>query len=135
GAIAITDELTQKELTGQDTAATLAALNRDVATDKEASSALAKAWNGRELMTQMQPGALLVQSALPNVARAIGDYADTRTRPVEEARTYREIKERQANGEAGKTERAWLERMERNGYSVEQANAVLSDPSALQEHK
>ncbi len=70
--ITITDEAKQKELTGQDAASAVAALKRDVTSDKDNSGALKKAWDGQSLMNEVQTQVQITQQALPRIADEIG---------------------------------------------------------------
>jgi len=110
-------------------------LKRDVTTDKASSGSLKKAWDGQQLMEDVQAQVQITQSALPRLANEIGNYAATKTRPVEEAQAYVDVKARADKGEAGKTEQAWLARMESDGYSLDKAQATLSDPQAQQDYQ
>ncbi|MBW8832775.1 MAG: hypothetical protein JF606_25935, partial [Burkholderiales bacterium] len=47
-------------------------LKRDVTTDKDSSASLKKAWNGQQLMDDVQAQVQLTQSALPRLANEIG---------------------------------------------------------------
>lgn len=85
GAITITDGEAQKALTGQDASQTLASLNTEVTTDKDTAGALAKQWNGPQLMEQTQANLTITSTALPRIATEIGSRmnqqaADLRTR-------------------------------------------------------
>ncbi|MDH0864651.1 hemagglutinin repeat-containing protein [Mitsuaria sp. GD03876] len=70
--ITITDEAKQKELTGKDAATTVAELNRDVTTGKDASVSLKKSWDGQALMNEVQTQMQITQQALPRIANEIG---------------------------------------------------------------
>ncbi|MBW8832300.1 MAG: hypothetical protein JF606_23410, partial [Burkholderiales bacterium] len=110
-------------------------LKRDVTTEKDSSGSLKKAWDGQQLMGDVQAQVQITQSALPRLANEIGNYAATKTRPVEEAQAYVDVKARADKGEAGKTEQAWLARMESDGYSLDKAQATLSDPQAQRDYQ
>ncbi len=94
--ITITDEAKQKELTGQDAASAVAALKRDVTSDKDNSGALKKAWDGQSLMNEVQTQVQITQQALPRIADEIGTRMGEKARQLrlqgerEEAEKYEE---------------------------------------------
>lgn len=125
-----TSGISQANITLTEGGTVPATLDRSVVTDNDTSGALKKSWNGQQLMQDVQAQVTITQKALPQLANEIGNYATTKTKPVDDAQTYLDIKSRADKGEAGKTELAWLAKMETAGYSADKANATLSDPQA-----
>jgi hypothetical protein len=111
-----------------------ASLDRSVMTDRNTSGALKKTWNGQALLTDVQAQSQVMQTALPQIANEIGNYAVSRTQPLDEANTYLAVKDRADKGLAGKTELAWLAQMEGKGYTAARANATLADPQAQSDY-
>ena len=95
--ITITDEAKQQALTGQDAAATVASLNRDVSTDKDTSNALQKAWDANKLQEKVQAGAQIVQSFGQQASKAVGDYAGYKEDAlIEQAENEKDLVKQQA---------------------------------------
>jgi hypothetical protein len=74
-AITITDDAAQRALTGTSGADAVAAIKRDVRTDAATSNALAKAWNGAQLLQDVQAQTQITAAFGQTAARRIGDYA------------------------------------------------------------
>jgi filamentous hemagglutinin len=75
--IIITDEQGQQAATGKTAGQTVASLNRDVGTDKGAVNVLTKAWDGQQLMSDVQAQMQITAAALPRLAKEFADYAKT----------------------------------------------------------
>ena len=73
--LTITEEAKQQTLTGQDAATTVASLNRDVSTGKDASNALAPVFNEQEI----QAGFAIVGA----LSREVGTFLDNRAKEAD----------------------------------------------------
>ncbi|MCH7344727.1 hemagglutinin repeat-containing protein [Pelomonas sp. CA6] len=82
--ITITNEAQQKALTGQDAATAVASLKREVTSEKDGSGALKKAWDGAQLMGEVQAQVQITQQALPRLAREIGDRMGSQAEALRE---------------------------------------------------
>ncbi|QBQ36695.1 hemagglutinin repeat-containing protein [Pseudoduganella plicata] len=60
----------------------LTELDRTVTSDKDTSGALAKDWNGDELLKEVQAGAAITSKALPVLAQQFGDLASAREKTL-----------------------------------------------------
>jgi filamentous hemagglutinin len=95
-AITLTDEAKQKELTGQDGAATIAKAQTGVTTDKDKTGALTKAWDGKTLMDEVSAQIAVTQAFSQVAPRAVADFAGRRAAELraegkeEEARKWDE---------------------------------------------
>jgi len=109
GAITITNDAQQKRLTGQDGATTVASLNRNVASDKDTSNAINKAWDANKLQEKVQAEAQIVQSFGQQASKAAADYSakqigalrkleEQETDPVKKAELQEEAKKWGPNG-------------------------------------
>jgi filamentous hemagglutinin len=111
-------------------------IDTTVRTDVDSSASLGKAWDGQKLQEQVTAGASVVAQFGATASKLVGDYASSKTKPLEDARNYEDYKERQANGEdIGKVAEAWVAKMDQGGYSIEQAKAVQSNPEVLSDYE
>nr|WP_228739187.1 hemagglutinin repeat-containing protein [Xanthomonas euvesicatoria] len=79
GTLIITDQAGQQAKTGQSVSDVLAALNRDVLTGDSANG-LVKGWDGQKLQQQVSAGAEITATFGQQASKAIGDYAETKTK-------------------------------------------------------
>ena len=86
GTIVITDEQGQKARTGQDATATVASINRNVTSGKDAGNTLVKQWNGQQLVDQTQAAMQITAAFGQSAAKAVGDYAGKQTESYVKAR-------------------------------------------------
>jgi filamentous hemagglutinin len=85
----------------------------------------------RELNAQVNITKTFSQAA----PRAIADFAAAQMRPVDDAKGYTRIQDKQASGEAlTADERSALAGHEKRGMTSEKASATLSDPKALENY-
>ncbi|MBB4595385.1 hemagglutinin repeat-containing protein, partial [Xanthomonas cannabis] len=79
GTLVITDQAGQQAKTGQSVSDVLAALNRDVLTG-DGANGLVKGWDGQKLQQQVSAGAEITATFGQQASKAIGDYAETKTK-------------------------------------------------------
>ncbi|WP_425526504.1 hemagglutinin repeat-containing protein [Xanthomonas oryzae] len=111
GTLVITDQAGQQAKTGQSVSDVLAALNRDVHTGDSANG-LVKGWDGQKLQQQVSAGAEITATFGQQASKAIGDYADTKTKEASllrlQAETTTDPEQRAALlGQAEKLEGQW----------------------------
>ena len=75
-----------------------ASLDRTVVTGKDSSGALAKNWNGQQLMDQTQAGLQITSTALPRVAQEIGTQMDRTAAELRKQRNEAEAKKYEEGG-------------------------------------
>ncbi|MBB3834027.1 hypothetical protein FHR55_002249 [Xanthomonas arboricola] len=107
----ITDQARQQAKTGQNVSDVLAALNRDVLTGDSANG-LVKGWDGQKLQQQVSAGAEITATFGQQASKAIGDYAETKTKEASllrlQAETTTEPEQRAALlGQAEQLEGQW----------------------------
>lgn len=116
--------------------ATTGTVVTSVRTDVDSSASLGKAWDGQKLQEQVTAGASVIGQFGSSASKLVGDYAKSKTAPLEDARRYEQLQERQANGEnLNENDTTWLSNMNRVGYTVEQAKAVQNDPAVLVDYE
>ena len=131
GAITITDDAAQKALTGSDAATTVASLNTQVTTDSNTGGALTKAWDGAKLMDKVQAGAQITASFGASAAKAVGDYAASKTKPITDANAYQDLTRAQTAGATlTVADTNYLNQLIKDGMTADSARATLADPQA-----
>ena len=134
GAIAITDGAAQLDLTGHDSATTLASLNIGVTTDKDTTAALTKAWNGAQMMDKVQASAQITAAFGAAAAKAVGDFADYQQKKYTDAVNYALLSDKQERGETlSKDESAYMASLNKAGMTLDKALATANDPQAKAE--
>jgi hypothetical protein len=107
-----------------------------VRTDVDSSASLGKAWDGQKLQEQVTAGASVIAQFGSTASKLVGDYASSKTKPLEDARKYEELQQRQANGESiSEKDATWIAKMDQAGYSIEQAKAIQSNPEVLRDYE
>nr|WP_243735411.1 hemagglutinin repeat-containing protein [Xanthomonas oryzae] len=111
GTVVITDQAGQQAKTGQSVSDVLAALNRDVHTGDSANG-LVKGWDGQKLQQQVSAGAEITATFGQQASKAIGDYADKKTKEASllrlQAETTTDPDQRNALlGQAQQLENQW----------------------------
>ncbi len=98
--------------------------------DKEAG--IAKIFDQAQVSKEVNAQVAITQSFGQQAAKAVGDYAQSKTAPYEDARRYKDLK-----GQAILTdqERSTLAQMEGKGYTMGTADAALANPENLQAYK
>ncbi|ALU88770.1 filamentous hemagglutinin outer membrane protein [Herbaspirillum rubrisubalbicans M1] len=84
-AVTITDAQAQQARTGQSADQAVASLDTSVRTGKDSSNSLAKNWDGNQLREDVEAQAKITQAFGQQAAKAIGDYAGTKQRELEQA--------------------------------------------------
>ncbi|AKO21211.1 hemagglutinin repeat-containing protein [Xanthomonas oryzae] len=111
GTVIMTDQAGQQAKTDQSVSDVLAALNRDVHTGDSANG-LVKGWDGQKLQQQVSAGAEITATFGQQASKAIGDYADKKTKEASllrlQAETTTDPDQRNALlGQAQQLENQW----------------------------
>lgn len=91
GAITIRDDAAQQRMGGQGVEATLAALDTQATTDEATAGTLQRAWDGQQLMRQVNAEAQITAAFGSRAAKAVGDIAGRQIEPYEEARAAAQL--------------------------------------------
>lgn len=112
----------------------LARTDRSVS-DQSSGGGLQQNWNGQELAGQAQLSASIVQNFGAAASKAVGDYAQQKTKPVEDANRYEILKGLETAGTLGGSSAKELAAMEAAGMTPETAAATLANPELQQDYE
>lgn len=106
-----------------------------VRTEIDSSGSLGKNWDGQKLQEQVTAATSVIAQFGSTASKLVGDYAATKTKPMEDARQYEEYTRRQESGEQLKEhESKWLAQMNDSGYSLEEAKALQANLEAQKDY-
>jgi hypothetical protein len=108
--------------------------HKDVRTG-DAETGIAKIFDANKVQKDIDAQVQITQTFTREAPKAVATFAQTKTKPIDDAEKYRDLATLRARGELNADQAEALAKLEHDGLTPEKAQATLNDPQAKQDYE